>query len=265
VKSEIMLTGTPHTLPLIIGHRGASRDAPENTLESFRLAWIQGADGIEADFRLAADGRIVCMHDETTGRTTGIDLRIADTPLAELRRLDAGLWKGSAWSGAVIPTLDEVLDAIPEGSWFFIEIKSGPEIIPSLERVLRGSGISPERIRLLSFSAPLIGELKQRLPEWRACWLCDYRHTLLGNLWRPSREDVLDTLLRTGAVGLASADRAFLDQDLAGTLKEHGMELHVWTVDRLPAAERLCALGVDSIMTNRPGWLRQRLAESQTS
>jgi len=254
-----MLTGTPHTLPLIFGHRGASRDAPENTLESFRLAWDQGADGIEADFRLTADGWIVCMHDETTGRTTGVDLNIADSTLKQLRRLDAGLWKGPAWSGAMIPTLDEVLEAMPAGTWLFIEIKSGAEIIPGLEKVLRRSGISLERIRLLSFSAPLIAELKQRLPELSACWLCDYRHTLLGNVWRPSREKVFDTLLRSGADGLASADRAFLDRDLAKALKERGKELHVWTVDRPAAAERLCALGVDSIMTNRPGWLRQRL------
>lgn len=255
-----MPSGAPYTIPLIIGHRGASREAPENTLESFRLAWDQGADGIEADFRLAADGRIVCMHDETTARTTGVDLKIADTPLKELRRLNAGLWKGSAWSGAVIPTLDEVLAAIPDGTWFFIEIKSGPEIIPALEMALRGSKISPERIRLLSFSAPLVAELKQRLPGWRACWLCDYRHTLLGNVWRPSREDVFDALRRTGADGLASANRAFLDRDLAEKLKERGMELHVWTVDRPSAARHLCDLGVDSIMTNRPGWLRQQLS-----
>jgi glycerophosphoryl diester phosphodiesterase len=255
-----MLTYTPHNLPLIIGHRGASREAPENTLESFRLAWDQGADGIEADFRLTADGRIICMHDETTGRTTGVDLKIADTPLDELRRLDAGLWKGTAWSGAVIPTLDEVLAAIPPGSWFFIEIKSGPEIIPSLKRVLQGSGLTPERIRLLSFNAALIAELKQRLPGWRACWLCDYRHSLLSYVWRPSRTDVLDTLRRSGADGLASANRAFLDRDLADTLEGHGKELHVWTVDSHTAAQKLCALGVDSIMTNRPGWLRRRLA-----
>lgn len=258
-----MQTGTPHNLPLIIGHRGASREAPENTLESFRLAWDQGADGIEADFRLAADGRIVCMHDETTARTTGVDLKISDTTLKELRRLNAGLWKGSAWSGAMIPTLDEVLAAIPDGTWLFIEIKSGPEIIPGLERVLRQSGISPERIRMLSFSAQLIAELKQRLPEWRACWLCDYRHTLQGNVWRPSREYVLDTLRRTGADGLASANLAFLDRNLAEALKERGKELHVWTVDRLPAARYLCDLGVDSIMTNRPGWLRQQLTGFQ--
>jgi glycerophosphoryl diester phosphodiesterase len=259
-EPDIMPSGAAHTIPLIIGHRGASREAPENTLESFRLAWDQGADGIEADFRLAADGRIVCMHDETTARTTGVDLNIADSPLKELRRLDAGLRKGSAWSGAVIPTLDEVLAAIPDGTWFFIEIKSGPEIIPVLERVLRESGILPERIRLLSFSAQLVAELKQRLPGWYACWLCDYRRTLPGNVWRPSREDVLDTLRRTGADGLASANRAFLDRDLAENLKERGMELHVWTVDRPSAARHLCDLGADSIMTNRPGWLRQQLA-----
>ena len=257
-----MLTGTPHNLPLIIGHRGASREAPENTLESFRLACNQGADGIEADFRLTVDGRIVCMHDETTGRTTGVNLSISDTPLKELRLLDAGQWKGAAWSGALIPTLDEVLAAIPYGTWFFIEIKSGAEIIPHLEKVLRASGLSPERVRLLSFSADLIAELKQRLPDWHACWLCDYRLSLLNKVWFPSRKHVLDTLHRSGADGLASANRAFLDSDLVGTLKGLGKEIHVWTVDRLPAAQQLRALGVDSIMTNRPGWLRRRLAEN---
>ena len=257
-----MLTDKSHLL--IIGHRGASREAPENTLESFRLAWEQGADGIEADFRLTADGHIVCMHDDTSARTTGVDLRIADTTLKELRRLDAGLWKGAAWASAVIPTLDEVLAAAPHGSWFFIEIKSGPEIIAPLESVLKASKLSPERIRLLSFNTALIAELKQRLPGWHSCWLCDYRHALAGNLWRPSREKVLDTLHSTGADGLASANRAFLDQGLVDTLRGLGKEIHVWTVDRLSAAQQLRELGVDSIMTNRPGWLRRRLEGSQS-
>jgi glycerophosphoryl diester phosphodiesterase len=70
---------------------------------------------------------------------------------------------------------------------------------------------------------------------------------------------VLETLRRSGADGLASANRAFLDQGLVETLRGLDKEIHVWTVDRLPDAERLCRLGVDSIMTNRPGWLRQQL------
>jgi len=250
-----MPTGTPYNLPRIIGHRGSPREAPENTLESFRLAWRQGADGIEADFRLTADNRIVCMHDATTARTAGVSLEIADTPLKELRRLDVG----AAWNGAVIATLDEILAEIPSGSWFYIEIKCGPEIIPHLKRVLQDSGISTERIRLLAFSAPLITELRQKLPDWHACWLCDYRHSLLDNSWHPSREDLLATLLHCGADGLASSNRKILDQELVQRIKGLDKELHVWTVDRLPDAQRLSAMGVDSIMTNRPGWLRQQL------
>lgn len=254
-----MRTDLTRNLPLIIGHRGASLEAPENTLPSFQRAWEQGADGIEADFRLTADGRIVCIHDETAARTTGTNLRIAETTLQELRRLDAGLWKGEAWSGAMIPTLDEILAAMPQKSWLFIEIKCGAEIIPPLAKTLKTAGTSPERIRLLSFSAHLIAELKQLLPEWRSCWLSDYRHTLPGNRWHPSRKTVLETLLRSGADGLASANRAILDQGFVNELREQDKELHVWTVDRQADAERLCTLGVDSIMTNRPGWLRHKL------
>jgi glycerophosphoryl diester phosphodiesterase len=177
--------------------------------------------------------------------------------------LDAGRWKGSAWSGALIPTLDEVLAIIPPATWFFVEIKSGAEIIAPLEKVLRSAGISSQRVRLLSFSAPLITLLKQRLPEWRTCWLCDYRHTLLNNSWHPSPAEVMDTLQRCGADGLASANRACLDKNLLHTLKMHRKELHVWTVDRLPDARHLIELGVDSIMTNRPGWLRQHVSSTR--
>ncbi|HIJ82199.1 MAG TPA: glycerophosphodiester phosphodiesterase [Desulfuromonadales bacterium] len=250
-------------LPLIIGHRGASREAPENTLESFRLAWSHGADGIEADFRLTADGAILCMHDASTGRTTCEDLEIAASTAKELRRLDAGAWKGSAWSGAGIPTLDEVLAAVPPGTWFFIELKSGVEIIAPLKRALQRSGVAPERIRLLSFNAPLIAELTRYLPDWDACLLCDCRHSLMSNRRRPSRADVLEMLTHTGACGVASADRAFLDRDLVDALKDLGKEIHAWTVDRPSNAQRLCNLGVDSITTNRPGWLRQKLAAEE--
>jgi glycerophosphoryl diester phosphodiesterase len=223
-------------------------------LESFRLAWEQGADGIEADFRLTADHRIVCMHDATTDRTTGSDLRIAETPLDELRRLDAG-------GGAMIPTLDEILAALPLNSWFFIEIKSGPEIIPHLKNVLHASGVSPERIRMLAFSAPHIVALKQQLPGWRSCWLCDYRHTILTGRWTPSRNEIFATLDQTAADGLASANRAILDRVVVEKLHHADKELHVWTVDDLRSARRLYDLGVTSIMTNRPGWLRQKLQE----
>jgi glycerophosphoryl diester phosphodiesterase len=243
---------------LIIGHRGASLDAPENTLASFRLAFEQGADGVEADFRLTRDGEIVCLHDDSTGRTAGTDLRVEQATLSELRRLDAGAWKGANWAGERIPTLREVLSALPAGKMLFIELKSGPEIVPPLAALLEESGVAAGRIRFLSFSADLIILLKERLPEYRACWLTDYR---FRGAWRPSRRELLDTLRASGADGLASRDRAVLDAPLVEALREQSLEIHVWTVDAASAGRRLCALGVDSIMTNRPGWLRRAVTE----
>lgn len=78
----------------IIAHRGASHDAPENTLPAYKLAWQQGADGIEGDFRLTADGQIVCLHDPSTGRVGDRDLVVSESTLAELRQADMGVLKG---------------------------------------------------------------------------------------------------------------------------------------------------------------------------
>lgn len=251
---------TQSHLPLIIGHRGASRDAPENTLESFSLAFTQRADGIEADFRLTSDGRIICLHDPSTLRTTGQDMDIASTPFSRVAALDAGSWKGARWAGARIPTLAEVLDLVPEDKWFFIELKCGPDSISPLKRLLQESKKSPECVRLLSFNIALIAQLRQQLPQYQSCCLFDYRYNRKQRRWTPSRADVSHALAATGAIGLASADRAIIDQKFVTELRQQGRELHIWTVDRLAAAHNLCQLGVNSITTNRPGWLRTKLS-----
>jgi len=85
--------------PLVLGHRGASAEAPENTLAAFRLALAQGADGVELDVWRCSTGEVVVAHDEDTRRVAGADLRVPDAPLAALRALDVGSWKGSG-SGA---------------------------------------------------------------------------------------------------------------------------------------------------------------------
>ena len=100
---------------LIIAHRGASHDAPENTLSAFKLAIEQGADAFEADFYLTRDDHVVCFHDKDTERITGRKLSITETPFDELRRLDVGSWKGAQWKGEQMPTLEEVLAAVPAG------------------------------------------------------------------------------------------------------------------------------------------------------
>ncbi len=255
------MTMTTRTEPLLIAHRGASRDAPENTLAAFSLAWQQGADGIEADFRLTRDGRVVCLHDAATGRTAGIDLAVATASFEELRRLDVGRWKGERWQGERIPSLEEVLDRLPAGKRFFIELKSGAETIEPMRRILSDSAVSSAQLRLLAFDARLAALMKEQVPGIRVCLNVDYRWNLRSSSWGPNREEILAILEQCGADGLSSRVHVSLDARFVNELHNSGKELHVWTVDSARGAGRYRELGVDSIMTNRPGWLRNRLQE----
>mgnify|MGYP000530610723 CR=1 FL=1 len=114
----------------VVGHRGASYDAPENTLCAFELAWKQDADGIEGDFYVTKDKQVVCIHDPDTKRTGGKKLKVAESTLAQLRSLEYGAWKGPEFAGEPIPTFGQVLKAVPQGKLFVIELKTGPEMPP---------------------------------------------------------------------------------------------------------------------------------------
>ncbi len=97
----------------VCAHRGDSRAAPENTLPAFALAVRKGAHQIEFDVRMSKDGRLIVMHDATLDRTTNGTGPVANHTFAELRKLDAGSWKGAMWKGTRIPTFREVLEAVP--------------------------------------------------------------------------------------------------------------------------------------------------------
>jgi glycerophosphoryl diester phosphodiesterase len=247
----------------LIAHRGGAHDAPENTLAAFRLAWETGIDGIEGDFRLTRDGKIVCVHDATTGRTAGIRLSVAGSSLARLRELDVGIWKGEGWAGERIPTIEEVIATVPPGKRLVIELKSGPEIVLPLQKALAGSGLNPGQAVILAFSEEVIAEARTLLPRVKRFWLTDFKRDWHGGGWSPPIGQILRTLERTGADGLSSKAHRSIDAAFVQALRDAGREFHVWTVDDLPTALRFCALGVDSITTNRPGWLKARLSGAE--
>lgn len=101
VAGAIMAFSAPWASPPVefVAHRGASFDAPENTLIAMKQAWEQGADAIELDLWLSKDGRVVVCHDADTGRTGGVKRKIADQTWAELQQLDVGAWKGPQFKG----------------------------------------------------------------------------------------------------------------------------------------------------------------------
>lgn len=246
---------------LIIAHRGASFDAPENTLAAFKLAMEQQADGFECDVYLTADGHVICLHDPDTQRVAGEKLVVTKAPFDALRALDVGSWKGEQWRGERMPSLEEVLAVVPPGKKIYIELKSSKEIIKPLVKILSNSRLSPEQIVIISFHAEAIAESKKQLPHLKALWLCGMKKKKDGTL-PPTAEEVAAKLRRIRADGLdAEGIPDYFDAAFIERLRALGcQEFHVWTIDDPEVAHFYINLGVSSITTNRPGWLRERIA-----
>ncbi|MBN2473068.1 MAG: glycerophosphodiester phosphodiesterase [Pirellulales bacterium] len=245
--------------PVIVAHRGASRDAPENTLPAFRLAWEQGADAIEGDFRLTRDGHIVCMHDESTKRVAGEDLAIEKSTLAALRKLDVGAHHGPQFEGTPIPTIAEVFATVPDrGKRVYVEIKCGVEIIPPLLAEIAQAGLEPQQVVIISFHEEVIQAIKARAPRYKAFWLCGFKEEKESGKVVPSPQSVLETLERIEADGLSSG-KDLIDESLIQRVRDKGYEYHVWTVDDPDTARRFQKWGARSITTNVPGLMRKHL------
>jgi glycerophosphoryl diester phosphodiesterase len=245
----------------IIAHRGASHDAPENTVASVNLAWKQGADASEIDIYLTKDSRIIALHDKTTKKTTGTDWKPAERTLAELATLDAGSWKDAKYAGEPIPTLEAILDTVPEGRKLVIEIKSGPEILPHLQAVLESSPKYPGQIVIIAFDWENITGAKQRMPDVPCYWLYGTTPNVDKETGKISDRPE-ELLARCEAAGLDGLDLKYdseITPEFMKRMKDAGMELIVWTVNEPDVARRLADLGVAGITTDRPAWLREQM------
>lgn len=243
----------------IIAHRGASADAPENTLAAIRLAWEQGADAVEVDVWLTRDRQIVVIHDETTERLSGgqSSQPIAEQSLAELQRLDVGSWKGPRWSGETIPTLADVLAIVPRRKRLYVEIKCGAEIVPVLVDFVQATSAARDNLVLIGFSCEVLAELKRLLPLIPMLWVVELMRASDGHGWSPSAAECVRDARQAGLDGLDVSACPGVDANLVAAVHAAGMRLAVWTVDDREEARRLNAIGVDGITTNRPGWLRE--------
>lgn len=234
----------------IIAHRGASYQAPENTIASVKLGYALEADAVEIDVHLSADKRLMVIHDKDTKRTTGDSLLVSRTHSNELRKLDAGSWKDPQYRGERIPFLEEVLAEVPEGKRLVIELKSSAEAVPHLQQLIEESGLQ-EQLLLISFDKEAIIRAKQQMPAIPAYWLLhDYGKHSLEEAIGIAREHALEGL----DVHHKLVNQAFMQQ-----MEKAGLEVYVYTVNDAAEAKRLQALGVKGITTDRPGWLREQL------
>ena len=229
----------------VLGHRGASFYAPENTLPAFELALEQGADGVELDVHLSKDGELIVMHDERVDRTTNAKGFIRDYSLEELKSFDASYGK-EGFNGVQIPTLSEVYSLFRDtGKLINVEIKTDildyPGICEKLLKLEDEAGMNG-RIIYSSFNHYTVREMKALRPEakvgllymcgWVAPW--DYAKALGAECLHPH----FITMART--------------PDMAKECKRLGIETNVWTVDESIWMERLMKLGVTSIITDKP-------------
>lgn len=241
----------------LIAHRGASFDAPENTLASINLGWKQGADAVEIDVHFSRDGQVVVIHDDNTRKTAGVRRNVAAQTLAELRTLDVGSWKDAAFAGERIPTLPEAFATVPRGKRIFVEVKCGPECIPQFARDVRASRLKPGQIIPIGFSLETMRDLKRTLPELEVCWIAEFKRTLRG--WSPSAEKLITTAKGAGLDGLDLSGRGPVNEEFVRAVHDAGLSLYIWTVDDPTKARELFDAGVDGITTNKPGWLRAAL------
>ncbi|MDE1170986.1 MAG: glycerophosphodiester phosphodiesterase family protein [Verrucomicrobium sp.] len=274
-------THVPKEVPVpahpVIAHRGSSNEHPENTLPAFRAAFAEGADGIEMDIHMSADGKLIVHHDATTNRQTGAAHRISQTPWETLRKLDAGKFKGERFAGTPIPLLEEVLAELPAGKKAYIEIKGNAKIVPPLLKLLRESGRDPKQFTIISFSLPVLAQAHKQGPEFETLWIPGERPALARKGFGPfyvnaqggllSRGQIISRAKAAGVTGIdidaSQITARQVDHRLIREAQAEGLKVAAWTVDskvgtpleREAAAakiRRLNSLGAE-VTTNAPG------------
>ncbi len=227
---------------LVIAHRGASAAAPENTLAAFALAAELGADGVELDVQLTADGQLVIFHDDTVTRMTGQPGRVTQMTLAQLKSLDLG-------AGQTVPTLDELFEMLGPALLYNIEIK---------DFRLRDYGIETavaDRVEAHNLQARTLISSFNPLCVRRARRVFS-RQVPVALLREPG------WLQYTYLLASGEADHpahSLVTADYMAWARQRGYRVNTWTVDEPAEARRLAELGVDGIISNRPDAIRQAL------
>ena len=228
----------------IFAHRGASGYAPENTLEAFRLAMNQGADGIELDVHLTKDGEVVVIHDETLDRTSNGHGKVRDYTLEELKKFSYHNHM-KKYEGVSIPTLKEVLDLVKDSAMKVnIELKTGFYWYDGIEektmKIVRDSKME-DRVIYSSFNHYSVQKVLEQDSYAETAYLFS---DVTLNMEKYAKA--------TGVKGLHPCIYHLKMADFLETYLRSGLKVRVWTVNKKEDMKRFIDAGVDGVITNYP-------------
>jgi glycerophosphoryl diester phosphodiesterase len=237
--------------PLLIAHRGASAAAPEHTIPAYEAAIAAGADVLELDVHLSADGQVVVIHDATLERTTDGRGAVREYTAQQLKRLDAGRWFGRAFRGQRIQTLSEVLERFRDRAAFAVELKGGSDFYPGIEErvltLLQIYGVA-DRTLVASFDHHALRKCRDLDPDVRTGAL------VVGRLLAPA------ALAPPGVLSAVCLDATLTTAGDVAACAAAGLDCHVWLVNEPLAARRFAEWGVAGIVTDRPDLVRPALS-----
>ncbi|WP_228694101.1 glycerophosphodiester phosphodiesterase family protein [Lunatimonas sp.] len=230
----------------LCAHRGAMSTYPENTLPAFQEAIRLGAEMIEFDVQLSKDGALIIIHDAAVDRTTNGSGQVADLTLDQIRRLDAGSWKGPEFAGLQVPVLEEVLDIMPRDIWLNVHIKGGEEVGRRVAELV----IATDRVHqsVLAVESAARRGAKQVLPDILIC-----------NMERQSGGwDYVNSTIEMGADFIqlrGDVDPIFAEY--AAKLKDHSVRVNYFGTDDPEVVCRLWDMGIDFPLVNDISGLRR--------
>lgn len=239
----------PHPLPpRLIAHRGASKEAPENTLAAFNRALSLGVDWIEIDVRLSKDKVPIVLHDDSAERMSGTKhaTPIDQLTLAEIKQIDVGHLFDKTFTEEKIPTLSEVLSLNWNQTNLMIEIKECPQdpktLVDAVFREVTKIKTPLPSIVFGSFSLDILKEVQQHLSQTKMPF------QMIGIIEEPQ---MIDLFLNYGLKRLALWYK-LLHPELIQNLKSKDIDVWTFTVDDLNIAQFLISLGVNGIISNVP-------------
>jgi len=235
--------------PIVIARGGASAEAPEHTIAAFEAALAEGADALALRVRVSRDGHPVVFGHATLERTTDGRGPVASLTVRDLKRLDAGGWKGPRFGGQRIQTLQEVLERFRERTRFWIELP---------DRAVTGSGLEERVVSTLEIYEAVERALVQSADREALGRVRALNPAVpLGVLW--SEGSLTAALPAPGTADALCAAVEVLREADVEKIRAARLGCYVWTVNEPALADRLVGWCVDGIFTDRPGLLRARV------